>query len=148
MKIMTAVVWRIISRVNIKDYVIIMSRTHFRVNPHSNGCLNVKELFVRNRRDIWSLSDSNGIWTHNHLVPKQTLNHLAKLSKWLSYVVSTYLYGAFVVIMNLVFQTVCKLIQRYVLFAGGIWKSYILKGKENIQISRTLMLRSFSKVNG
>ena len=34
-----------------------------------------------------SLSDSNGIRTHNHLVCKQTLNHLAKLAslaKWLS----------------------------------------------------------------
>ena len=31
------------------------------------SCLNVKELLARNRRDIWSLSDSSGIWTHNHL---------------------------------------------------------------------------------
>ena len=34
-----------------------------------------------------SLSDSNGIRTHNHLVCKRTLNHLAKLAsltKWLS----------------------------------------------------------------
>ena len=36
-------------------------------------------------------------WTrnHNHLVHKQTLNHLAKLAKRLRCVVSTYLYGAF-----------------------------------------------------
>ena len=27
------------------------------------------------------LSDSNGIRTHNHLVRKQTLNHLVKLAK-------------------------------------------------------------------
>ena len=40
-------------------------------------------------------SDSHGIWTHNHLVCKWTLNHLAKLSKWLSCFVSTYLCGAF-----------------------------------------------------
>ena len=33
--------------------------------------------------------------THNHLVHKRTLNHLAKLAKRLSCVVSTYLYGAF-----------------------------------------------------
>ena len=43
------------------------------------SCLNVKELFARNRCNIWSLSDSNGIGTHTHLVRKQTLNHLAKL---------------------------------------------------------------------
>ena len=46
--------------------------------------LNVKELLVRNRRDVWSLSDSNGIRTHNHLVRKRTLNYLAKLAVWLA----------------------------------------------------------------
>ena len=45
------------------------------------SCLNVKELLAQNRHGIWCLSDSNGIRTHNHLVCKQTLNHLAK---WLS----------------------------------------------------------------
>ena len=40
-------------------YVLIMSRTHFRV---LNICLNVKKLLARNRRDIWSLSDRNGLW--------------------------------------------------------------------------------------
>ena len=43
------------------------------------SCLNVKELLAGNRRYIWSLSDSNGIRTHNHLVRKRTLNHLASL---------------------------------------------------------------------
>ena len=33
--------------------------------------------------------------TYNHLVRKQTFNHLAKLAKWLNSVVSTYLYSAF-----------------------------------------------------
>ena len=42
-----------------------------------------------------SLIDSNGIRTHNHLVRKRILNHLAKLAKCLRCVVSTYLYGAF-----------------------------------------------------
>ena len=39
-------------------------------------------------RHIWSLSDSNSNRTHDHLVCKQTLNHLAKRAKWLSCVVS------------------------------------------------------------
>ena len=39
--------------------------------------------------------DSNGNQTHNHLVRKRKLNHLANLAKWLSCVESTYLYGAF-----------------------------------------------------
>ena len=59
------------------------------------SCLNVKEFLARNRPNIWSLTDSNRIRTNNHLVRKRTLNHLAKLSKWLSCVVSTYLYHAF-----------------------------------------------------
>ena len=41
------------------------------------------------------LGDCNWTRTHNHLVRKQELNHLTKLAKWLSCVVSTYLYGAF-----------------------------------------------------
>ena len=43
------------------------------------GCLNVKEFLARNRRVIWSLSDNNGIGTHNPLVRKRKLNHLAEL---------------------------------------------------------------------
>ena len=34
----------------------------------------VKERIARNRHHIWSLSDWNGTWTHNHLVRRQTLN--------------------------------------------------------------------------
>ena len=44
------------------------------------SCLHVKKLLARSRRDIWSLSDSNGIRTHNHLARKRALNHLAKLA--------------------------------------------------------------------
>ena len=55
-------------------YVIILSRTSFRVNPDSIVCLNVKELLARSRRHIWSLSDTNEVQTHNHLVRKWTLN--------------------------------------------------------------------------
>ena len=56
--------------------------------------LNVKELLAQNRNNIWSLSDSNLTWTQNQLVSKRTLNHLAKLTKWLSWVGSTYLCSA------------------------------------------------------
>ena len=63
---------------------VITSRTSFRVNLHS---LNAKDLPARSTRYIWSLSDSNGIRNHNHLVREPTLSHLAKLvslAKWLS----------------------------------------------------------------
>ena len=43
---------------------------------------------------VTNLSDSHRICAHNHLVPQQTLNHLAKLAKWLICVMSVYLYGA------------------------------------------------------
>ena len=44
--------------------------------------LNVKELLARSRREIWRLSDCNWTRTQNHLVRKQTFNHLAKLTCW------------------------------------------------------------------
>ena len=64
------------------------------------SCLNVKELLAWNRHDIWSLSDCNRVQTHNHLVHKQTLNHLAKLTKWLSYIVSTYLQWVLIIVCS------------------------------------------------
>ena len=48
-----------------------------------------------NRHHIWSLTKSNGIQTHKHIVRKRTLNHLTKATKPLTPVVSTYLCGAF-----------------------------------------------------
>ena len=76
-------------------YVITVSCMSFRMNLLLIVCLNVKELLARSRYPIWSLSDSNRIPNYNHLFRKETLKHLAKLAKWLSCVVSTYLYGAF-----------------------------------------------------
>ena len=67
----------------------------FRSESTLYSCLNVKELLAQSRREIWSLSDCNWTRTHNHLVCKWTLNHLAKLTKWLSCVVSAYLRSEF-----------------------------------------------------
>ena len=69
-------------------YFTIMSRRRFRVNllsllPECQGTLCWKQARY-----------NNGIRTYNHLVRKRTLNHLVKLAKWLSCVVSTYRYGA------------------------------------------------------
>ena len=58
-----------------------MSHTSFRVNPQSTVCLNAMELLAGSGCHILNLSDSNKIQTHNHLVSKQALNHLAKLTK-------------------------------------------------------------------
>ena len=65
------------------------------IEKKTKKLLNVQKLLAGNRRNISSLSDCNVTRTHNHWVHKQTLNDLAKLAKWLSCVVSTYLYGAF-----------------------------------------------------
>ena len=37
------------------------------------SCLNNKELLAQNRNHIWTLSDSNSVRTHNHLVCKWTI---------------------------------------------------------------------------
>ena len=39
-------------------------------------------------KDCHILSDSNGIWTRNHLFRKRTLNYLAKLANWATIKVS------------------------------------------------------------
>ena len=44
-------------------------------------CLDFKELRTQNKRNILSLGDVKGPRTNNHLVRKQTLNHLARLAK-------------------------------------------------------------------
>ena len=46
---------------------VIMSRTLSTLYTR----LNIKELLARNRRDIWSLSNSYEIWTHNHLIRRR-----------------------------------------------------------------------------
>ena len=71
-----------------------MSRTRLRVNPHSivvliQGTPCLKQ--AQNLKFTWLQRDSNT----QPLVRKRTLNHLVKLTNWLSCVVSTYLYGAF-----------------------------------------------------
>ena len=74
------------------DYLFTVCCYHatymFDSEPTLCSCVNVKEVLVRNRRDVWSLSGSRGIRTHNHLVGKQTLNHLDQL--WVNGWVSVY----------------------------------------------------------
>ena len=74
----------------ISPYVIIVSHASFRVYPHSIVCLNIKKLLAQIRHHIWSLNDTNGIQTHNHLVRNWTLEYLAKLDKWLGCLVSIF----------------------------------------------------------
>ena len=86
--------WVLICTVHLTIRFFHVSYT-FQSEPELYISLNVKKLLARNRRHIWSLSDCNRARTHNHLVCKLILNHLAKLTKWLSCVISTYLYSAF-----------------------------------------------------
>ena len=62
-------------------FACMLLSCHVRVSGwiYSLVCLNFKELLARSRRHIWSLSDINGIRTHDHLVCEQTPNHLSKL---------------------------------------------------------------------
>ena len=57
--------------------------------------LNVEELLAQSRRESSILSYFNWAGTQNHLVCKGTLNHLAKVAKWLSCVPSSYPCGTF-----------------------------------------------------
>ena len=61
------------------------------------SCLDVKELWLNGWVFVYKLSGCRfkSCCSNNHLVRKRTLNHLAKLAKWLSCAVSTYLYSAF-----------------------------------------------------
>ena len=70
-------------------------RYAFQIESTLYSFRNVEELLARSRREIWSLSECSWTRTHNHLVHKRTLEHLAELAKWLSCFVGTYLYGAF-----------------------------------------------------
>ena len=83
--------------------VLILLYFHLQKNKGSLVLLSTTDTtvaitFMKNRdyiNDKWYLSDCNWTRTHNHLVRKRILNHLAKLAKRLSCVASTYLYGAF-----------------------------------------------------
>ena len=92
--------YQLINHSSIQGYrSVCFLQCHICVSRESTlwGCLNIKGLLARNRHDILRISDWNGIQTHNHIVRKQTLNHLAN---WLSCVVSTYLHGAMIVFLS------------------------------------------------
>ena len=43
----------------------------------SNTETKLKKIIAYIKKRVLHLNDSNGIWTHNHLPRKRTLNHLA-----------------------------------------------------------------------
>ena len=80
-------------------HVLVMSHTHFTVNPHSIFAWMSRNSLLKkgavSEGNIRSLSDCNWTQIHNHLVHKLPLIHLTKLANWLSWIVSSYLYPAF-----------------------------------------------------
>ena len=70
-------------------------RYTFQTESTFYSCLNVKEILPQSTSKLSRLSDCNWGWTLNHLVLKWTVNHLGKLAKYMSCVLSTYLHGAF-----------------------------------------------------
>ena len=68
-------------------HVLIMSRTRFRVNPHSIVVWMSRNFLLETGSISEVLSDCNGTRTRSHLVHKRTLNHLSKLANlanWLN----------------------------------------------------------------
>ena len=59
----------------------------FQSEPTLYSCLNFKELLAQKQARHLSLSDSNGIWTYDHLARKRTFNHLAKVFFYVQVVV-------------------------------------------------------------
>ena len=110
--------------------------------------LNIKELLARNKHEIWSLSDSNGTRTHNHLVCKRTYNHLAK---WLSVCLQTKWLWVQVLLQSLEkvnlrnFEFQFMLIQILILLLpkGSIYRS-IQIGEWNQQIENTFWFEIYS----
>ena len=78
-------------QVNVCSYHVTYA---FQSESSLYSCPNVSELLARRRRGIWSLSDCNWNPNQNHLLAKRTLNYLAKLTKWFSSFLTTYLYNA------------------------------------------------------
>ena len=64
---------------------IIAAMMFYRMGENKNDFKKIRK---------WNV-DCDGTRTHNRLAHKRTLNHLAKLAKWLNCVVSTYMYGTF-----------------------------------------------------
>ena len=64
----------------IKNWLCVLIIYAFKSESTLCSFLNVNKLLTRNRRDIWSLSDRNGIRIHEHLLRKGTLRHYAKLA--------------------------------------------------------------------
>ena len=80
------------------------------------------------------ISDSNEIRTHNHLVRKRTLNHLAKLArlaKWLSVRLQTKSLWIRISLLSLKLQiwrllrVRSSLIFRQTIECGSLWNSYV-----------------------
>ena len=59
---------------------LIKGRNYYLPKLHKNITLQVSDNGQVNQKFQESLSDSNEIRTHNHIVLKRTLNHLAKLA--------------------------------------------------------------------
>ena len=105
-------------------HAFTMSRKNFTVNPHSIVCLNVKELLVRSRHHIWNLGKNNETSTQTHLICKRTLNHLAKLAKWLRNVVTTYVYSVFDCIL---FSSHVRVLEStHTLYFAWMWRNSLL----------------------
>ena len=117
-------------------YLLIMSRTRFRVNPLSIVAWMSRNSLLEAGAKSEVLSDCSWTRTQTHLVRKRTLNHLSKLTKWLSWVPSTYLRAVFFlschVLQSLKLQ-ILRLLRartfltfRQLYSADSLWNVYVI----------------------
>ena len=93
------------------------------------------------RQNISSLKfiASNETWTHNHQLPKQTLNHLAKLGKWLSVRLRTKWLCDQIPLLSVKLQTWCQLQPRSSLTfrqTNRVWIQYETRTRHDNNLHR------------
>ena len=77
------------------DYMFLTCHARVSEKIHTLYMPDANNVLAQSRCEIWTLNNFNWTRNQNHLVRKRTLNDLTKETKWLSCVLSTYLYGAF-----------------------------------------------------
>ena len=87
-------------------YIYVCNIFIFMLSIFNKTCKFPLSLLAPSRCHIWSLRDSNGIETHNHLNPKLILNYLARVAKWFSVHLQTKWLWVWILLLSLTYLPV------------------------------------------